>query len=740
MPRALSGMSVSLVALAVATSLGAVAVEAIPCPAGVRFSVVLAFFCTGPGTALLGLFRRAEPHPALVTALSLAIIVLAAQILLWAHAFSPTPATYAAAGACLSAIFAGFAIHAPGIANPGTERDERFARSRRLVRDRLGQARRAMPTTAVHLVVVGVAIGAWVSAVDHVELGRVSGYGLLPALPATFYASLAVLAAGFAWALSRSAPIAVLALYAFALVLVLHGVAPVAYPEPRYAWTYKHLGVTAYIARHGSTDRSIDIYQNWPGFFALNAWLVRATGLGAFTYAPWAEVFFNATYVVALQYLLAGLTKDRRVVWSAIWLFVLGNWIGQDYYSPQGFVFLLGAVLLALCLRCTPAPGRPRTRLTRWLDRQRRQRSLPWLDPPGEGPLAPAPALLAAGLIDAAIIISHQLTPFLLVVSVAAFAFSSRRIPVAVIVAMLVATAAWVVPAIPLLNAKFNVFQFSPFETPRPPGFDARYALPGIQLASATSLALILALVCLAAAGFIRRWRAGSWDLPLVATAAAPLVLLAAVSYSGEGVLRIYLFALPWLCFLAAAACLPGRRLGRPRIAYGMLIAVVSAVLTALNLPAFFGREKINLILPSDVAVERWYETNAPPGAGVAYLAPNVPNRFTARYAALQVPGGSFGPALTLDPRFRGHLLGPADIPNLESLLRAMHATAAYFMISPSMTSYVSLFGVLPTGSEQRLIAAIERSPDFQLVYDRRGALLFRLVTPGQVVRRLPSI
>jgi hypothetical protein len=154
---------------------------------------------------------------------------------------------------------------------------------------------------------------------------------------------------------------------------------------------------------------------------------------------------------------------------------------------------------------------------------------------------------------------------------------------------------------------------------------------------------------------------------------------------------------------------------------------------------AFFGREKINLIKPQDVAVGRWYELHAPPGSGVGYLAPNVPNRVTSRYADLQVPGGSFSPALTQDPRFRGHRLGVGDLPNLERVLTSMDARAAFFMVSPSQTSFVSLFGVLPPGSAQGLVAAVSRSPDFKLAYRDRGALLFRLVGTAALTRREPS-
>ena len=69
---------------------------------------------------------------------------------------------------------------------------------------------------------------------------------------------------------------------------MIHGTAPLLFAEPRYAWTYKHIGVVQYINLHGALDASIDIYHNWPGFFALAAWFGRIAGINTpLAYAAW---------------------------------------------------------------------------------------------------------------------------------------------------------------------------------------------------------------------------------------------------------------------------------------------------------------------------------------------------------------------------------------------------------------------------------------------------------------------
>ena len=39
------------------------------------------------------------------------------------------------------------------------------------------------------------------------------------------------------------------------------------------------------------------------------------------------------------------------MVWTGIWLFALGNWIGQDYFSPQAFAFFLYLVVVLVVVR-----------------------------------------------------------------------------------------------------------------------------------------------------------------------------------------------------------------------------------------------------------------------------------------------------------------------------------------------------------------------------------------------------
>ena len=130
-----------------------------------------------------------------------------------------------------------------------------------------------------------------------------------------------------------------------ALVLLLvefNGTPMMLDPTPLSSWTYKHFGVVDYIVHGGALNDSADIYQQWPGFFAAAAGLVRLSGKSPMAYANWAQLFFevlDAIVLFAIAHRLA--PRHRTVPYITVLLFTTANWEGQFYFSPQTFAFLL---------------------------------------------------------------------------------------------------------------------------------------------------------------------------------------------------------------------------------------------------------------------------------------------------------------------------------------------------------------------------------------------------------------
>ncbi len=598
-----------------------------------------------------------------------------------------------------------------------------------------GVGQHAIPAriAATHVLVLAAAIGCWIAALHGARLGAIAGLGLLDALPFTYYVSLGLLTAGFAAAVSGDVVrVRFAALYVLALVLVLHGTTAILYDEPRYAWVYKHLGVVDLIAHHGAAARSLDIYANWPAFFALNAWFSSATGVSAIDYAPWAQVFFNVLDVAALLFVLRGLTRDRALIWTSVWLFLLGNWIGQDYLAPQAFAFLMFLTLAGLYLRFAPRPREPGTQLGAWLAsvQARMATRISGPGPPRERPvdvdsrITRRMALVLGAICFVAATMSHQLTPMIIIATALALAVVARRLPLWIPACMIAAEVLWLVPAWPYLNDHYNLLDFNPLDRPRPTGSIPGLALPGTELVARGAQLTILLLVLLALAGLVRRARAGHWDIELVLLILAPIVVLPLQSYGGEATFRAFLLILPWLAFLAASAVLPGLRTRRRLRPVRLLVASV-AVGTCF-LFAYFGLEKVNRISPDDVAAQTWVESHAPAGSLLTYAAPNVPARATAGYARMSLLTSPTSPNLLEDGDAGGKRWGPAELTTLTRLQAAHPAPAHYVVIGPSQAAYLQLYGLVEPGSIEALTAALTASPAYRLVYRRGDARVFR--------------
>jgi retron-type reverse transcriptase len=143
-----------------------------------------------------------------------------------------------------------------------------------------------------------------------------------------------------------------MSLHVVALVVILYGTAPLVYSYGRYAWFYKTIGVVQYINANGQLNSHIDIYQNWPGFFALAAWFGKVAGVASpLGYAKWAQLVFELAALPLLYLAYDALSLTVRQRWVALLLYASSNWIGQDYYSPQGLGTLLSLGVMAIAMR-----------------------------------------------------------------------------------------------------------------------------------------------------------------------------------------------------------------------------------------------------------------------------------------------------------------------------------------------------------------------------------------------------
>ena len=197
----------------------------------------------------------------------------------------------------------------------------------------------------------------WWLSLPMIEPESLTDLGLITLLPVSFFVALILLSLSFSLVCyQRQVSSPLFFIHVLTLILIIHGTPALIYDAPRYAWTYKHIGVVDYIQQFGILDPTIDAYHNWPSFFSVTAFISDVTGIDNFVgFVNWAQVFWNILYLAALRMLYKNFTSDQRLVWIGIWVFFLTNWVAQDYFAPQAFAFFLHLIILGRRIKHIPA-------------------------------------------------------------------------------------------------------------------------------------------------------------------------------------------------------------------------------------------------------------------------------------------------------------------------------------------------------------------------------------------------
>ncbi len=565
-------------------------------------------------------------------------------------------------------------------------------------------------------------------SVGQIELWKVSDLGLISVLPLTIFLAGLVLTASYLFSLRRpELRTPLLVLHIVMLILLLSGISPLVEEVPRLNVTWRHAGVVEAITRLGQVDPNIDAYFNWPVFFILSALGVKVAGLqSALSLAPWAPVFFGLLYLGPLVIIFDSATRDRRLVWLGIWIFYLANWIGQDYFSPQGMNFFLYLVLLGILLKWFNGVDKGTGKQKDFLRLGRLARPVSqlytWLTA-----TEATPEVAASGerkglmgiwlLVFALVVSSHQLTPFALLISVTALVIihrvGPRYLPLVMggmIVAWLTFMAGpYVRGNLPRLLAQIGQLGEAVNEnvTKRLGGS------PGHALVVQIRMAMTLGIWGLALTGFVRRFRKGRRDATYVLLALAPFILLGLQAYGGEMLLRVYLFSLPFMAFFIAGLVFP-----EPGGTPSWRILTAAGLVSLLLLGSFYllryGNEKMEQFTSGEVEAVRYLYKVAEPGAVIASSSVHYPAKFEnyEKYLMVYMP----------DETLAG------DVPAIVSRMEYKEAPARYLIITRSQEAYLHLFYGMTSEAWDEMVRSLEASPRFRLTYSNQDARVFLLV------------
>jgi hypothetical protein len=555
-----------------------------------------------------------------------------------------------------------------------------------------------------------VALVLWLLSLRHVNLGGMTDLGLLQVLPVLFWVALGLLAVGFCVALSdRRTRGRWFAAYVLGLIAILHATPALLYPTLRYGWAWKHVAVVDAMIRNGGSvpgAPQLDVYDQWPGFFQLNALVVQATGLeSSLGYAVWAPPVNNVLLLAPLLLIYRAVTADRRLVWGAAWIFYSCSWVGQDYFAPQAFAFLLFVTLIALVTGQLKAAAE---------------------QPPGPRARAwPVGRYLLVVLVMAVIVCSHPLTPLMMVSALVALSLPrrNRRVLLPVLGAGVLLTVVWdATVARSFVSAHLGEFVGALLKPDSNvvSGLAALgSAAPGQVVVSWVDRGLSAAVFLLAALGFVvRRWTRRT-GMPLLVL--APMPVLIANSYGGEMIFRAYLFALPAAAFLIAALLFDSPR--RPRLRVLVATPLLLAMLGAL-LFGYYGKESANQFTRDEVAATHFVTATTPPGSLIVSLTSDVPglemNYDRHPRVQLNEQEVAVRQRLVNDP-----------IEGLEPFVDgATVREPAYIVLSRAQAAECYLNGTLPADTMRRMDTAMADTAGFVQVFRSKDAVVYRYQNP----------
>ncbi|MFD0658905.1 hypothetical protein [Thermocatellispora tengchongensis] len=585
-----------------------------------------------------------------------------------------------------------------------------------------------------------------------VNLEDINGLGLISVLPGAAFAGILMLILAFFVTIGQNTDRKGLLLFQLATItFALHGAAALVEDQPRFHTAWVHAGFVEYIARTGEALPGLDARFSWPGFFVLFAFVTRAAGITDL--APilqWTPLLSNLLYMLPFVLLLRLVVATTRARWFAALLFVLVQWIGQDYFSPQGFTFALYLAFVAIVLRWF-GKVEPRTKP---LPKKRGiRRLLAKLDSLSPGELSLPPARVADRVILLIVLVvlfmattaAHQITPFMMLGALTGLILLRRTsLSLALPFFLGLVVLAWIsYQATPYWSGNIdNIFggigrifdNLAENTTERVAGTDPQHTMV-LQV----RLGICGVILALAAIGLLRRLRRGVADRAALVLLCIPVLALGLQSYGGEIGLRIYMFALPGACILAAYAFFPNLPAGpantgeetvpirrrnvrfNPQLTRKVSLVLAAACALSLSmafLVARYGNEKFERVTTGEVAAMRWVYAHDDPNARLLYLVP--------------VLGEEITPTIPWRERdiekveYR-ETMADADPTNISAIVSdlRMLGPRSYVIATKGQAHYLELNNGYPKGWGERFRAALDSSKELKRVYSNQDAAVY---------------
>ena len=478
-----------------------------------------------------------------------------------------------------------------------------------------------VPRVAAGLLTAGLV--AWVISLFTINIHDVNELGFAAAFtPLTWLALLLAISAAICTIFlvsletKRFWPLVVGAL--LLVIAVIHATPMLLESAPRFFEASNHVGFIDYIARTGQHSVEVNNRLSWFGAFGAGATLSGTSGppslFGTIRLFPWV---FAMVILLPINAILSKFIVDQRARAAALLFFVLGNWIAQDYFSPQAIAYFMSMTVVALIVHLAPSSGPSVRHPKQW-----------WA-----GRKSPLRLVVLVTALTMAIVLAHQLSPIMLVemvlVLVLTGATSLRVFPL-VVVAIFVTWFSvggffyWGGHIDLLFGVHQEAKQSVSLSTIIAQNLTDRLKHGGLEFVVAIArvgVALIFLLM-----GTLSVWvgRRSREIRVLGVLSIAPFIFLGATGYGGEALMRALFFALPFLSGLVGILVLRVK----PRKVSVVVLAIAVTLLATMTEIARYGNEQFERVSAAQLSIMQSFYRSAPVDSKILYFGNAMPLYF----------------------------------------------------------------------------------------------------------------
>ena len=189
----------------------------------------------------------------------------------------------------------------------------------------------------ISLILTAIALFLWSLSLIQAEL-NLGFYGLIHSLPVTLFIALCILTIASFLLWNSPQNHSRLLCFQLCCFIVMLWLTPVligsnsVFMDMTYSFYFSYVD---YIDQFGHLNPASLWYHNWPGMCILQSVFVNISGFNNLDMIAFFGTFLMQFLILIPLYLFFKYTIVRNNHrWTALWIFYLGNWIGQIYVSP----------------------------------------------------------------------------------------------------------------------------------------------------------------------------------------------------------------------------------------------------------------------------------------------------------------------------------------------------------------------------------------------------------------------